>query len=279
VTSAGRIRSLAALALLAALGLRPDLAHAQLSARIGAEFGFASGYLDRGVIRTNEPVIQPGLTIGLPAGSGGITLGLWATVQPVGYSSSEYFSMAPGEKSPNVTEIRPSLELSQPIGQASFAFKATFQMFPNTIGLTKDANTLDLASTLALGRLPFEPALTVAYDLGAISGPYLEGRLRQTVKLTKGAAMSVTGRAGWAIEQQVDSAPAAFSPYHRNGFTHLDLTVGANLGVAGASITPYLTYTYVPSPAAGSTYQRRDMLIFGTSVAVSGVFPKVSSKK
>jgi hypothetical protein len=75
----------------------------------------------------------------------------------------------------------------------------------------------------------------------------------------------------------VDSAPAAFAPYERSGFTHLDLTVDASLSIAGAMVKPYLTYIYVPNPAGDSLApgrQRRDMVVFGTWVSVSGVFPK-----
>jgi hypothetical protein len=121
-----------ALALLTAAAAPAAAAHGQISVKVGADFAFASAYLDRGVIRTNQPVLQPGLTIGLPGGAGGgaIALGIWATVEPATYTGSEYFSMAPGGKSPDVTEVRPSLALSQPVGPAIFGFKATMQLFP-----------------------------------------------------------------------------------------------------------------------------------------------------
>jgi hypothetical protein len=269
-----------AVLLLLVLLLAPVAAHAQLSLGVGASLGFASAYLDRGVIRTNQPVLQPSLGVTLPAGGGSATIGFSATVEPATYSGARYFSMAPGGKSPNVTEVRPSLELAQPVGIASFAFKATMQLFPNTTGLTSEANTLDLASTVALDRLPLAPALTVAYDLGAINGPYLEGRVRQAVPVAKGAALVLSARAGWSIRQQTDSAPAAFAAYERDGFTHLDLTVGAALPVAGALVTPYLTYTYVPDPLAAAGVpgrQEREMLVFGTSVAVAGKFPRAKA--
>lgn len=263
-------------ALLLALLVAPPL-HAQLSLTVGADLGFASAYVDRGVIRTNQPVLQPALGITLPAGGGTATLGLAAVIEPASYADSRYFSMAPGGKSPDVTEVRPSLELSQPVGMASFAFRATMQMFPNPAGLTSDANTLELASTVGLKRLPLEPALMVAYDLGAINGAYLEGRVRQALPVAKGGALVLSARAGWSIRQHTDSAPAAFAPYERDGFTHLDLSLGAAVTVAGAVVTPYLTYTYVPDPLATAEApgrQQRERVVFGTSVALSGRFPR-----
>jgi hypothetical protein len=257
--------------------LLPAALHAQLSARLAGGLAFVSTYLDRGVIRTNQPVLQPSLSIGLPAGGGTVTIGAWAVVQPSSYTGSRYFSMAPGEKSPNVTEVRPSLELAQPMGLARVAFKATMQLFPNTVGINKDGNTLDLASTVSLERLPLSPAVMVAYDVGAINGAYVEGTVRHRTPLSKGVTFDLTARAGWSIRQEVDSAPAAFAPYERDGFTHLDLTAGTSLLVAGTTIAPYLTYTYVPDPLESPLApgrQDRETLVFGTSISLAGTFPK-----
>ncbi len=65
---------LALLLLLVVLLPSPAPAHAQLSLNVAADFGFASGYVDRGVIRTNQPVLQPGFGVTLPAGAGAATI-------------------------------------------------------------------------------------------------------------------------------------------------------------------------------------------------------------
>lgn len=267
------------LAVSAALALvaRPTPAAAQLSLHVSGGVAVASAYLDRGVILTNQPVLEPTLAITLPAGGGSVAIGLAATVQPASYTDPRYFSMAPGEKSPNVTEARPSLELAQQMGLARVAFKATMRLFPNANGLTKDANTLDVASTVDLARLPLSPGFMVAYDIGAISGAYLEGRVTQIVPVTRGMGIDLGARLGYSIKQRVDSAPAAFAPYERNGFTHLDLTAGAALRIAGTMIRPYLTYTYVPDPLDSPLAPGRqdgETLVFGTSISLAGTFPK-----
>jgi hypothetical protein len=274
-------RTLLATLILVAATLVPAALRAQISAHVTGELVVASSYLDRGVILTNQPVLQPSLSIALPAGGGSATIGLWATVQPASYTGSQYFSMAPGEKSPNVTEFHPSLELAQQMKLARVAFRATMRMFPNTVGLTKAANTFDVASTVTLTKLPFSPGVMVAYDIGAINGAYLEGRAMQSVPFTKAVAIEVGARAGYSIRQHVDSAPDVFAPYERNGFTHIDLTAGAAVRIAGAMIKPYLTYTYVPDPldsplAPGR--QDRTTLVFGTSISVAGTFPKAKAK-
>ena len=73
---------------------RADLPH------VSGKVNVASEYLDRGVILTNQPMIEPGLTIALPLGGGTATIGVWAAVQPSTYTSTQYFSMAPGERVP-----------------------------------------------------------------------------------------------------------------------------------------------------------------------------------
>jgi hypothetical protein len=262
---------------LASSAALPTAAAAQISAHVTGEISVVSTYVDRGVILTNQPVIRPGLFIGLPVGGGTVTIGGAAIVQPASYTDPDFFSMAPGEKSPNLTEARPSLELAQQMGLAHVAIRGTMRLFPNTNGLTSAANTFDVASTVTLSDLPFSPGLMVAYDIGAINGAYLEGQATESVPVAEGVALEVGSRVGYSIRQRVDSVPETFAPYERNGFTHVDLTAAASVRIAGALVRPYLTYTYVPDPldsplAPGR--QEQETLVFGTSITVAGTFPK-----
>lgn len=256
---------------------RPMTAAAQISAHVTGAVSVVSSYVDRGVILTNQPVLQPSLSIGLPVGGGTVTIGASATIQPASYTDPDFFSMAPGEKSPNLTEARPSLELAQQMGVAHVSIKGTMRLFPNTNGLTSAANTFDVASTVTLTNLPFSPGLMVAYDIGAINGAYLEGQAMQSVPVAKGVAIEVGSRVGYSIRQRVDSEPAAFAPFERDGFTHVDLTAAASVRIAGALVRPYLTYTFVPDPLESPLApgrQDRETLVFGTTIAVAGTFPK-----
>ncbi len=70
---------------------------------------------------------------------------------------------------------------------------------------------------------------------------------------------------------------AGFAPYTRNGFTHLDLTAGAMVIVAGATFNPYVTYTYVPDPLvspSGLARQKDHVLWVGMTLGLAGRFPK-----
>ena len=118
----------------------------------------------------------------------------------------------------------------------------------------------------------------VAYDFGAINGAYLEGRATQSALLTKGVTINLSGQAGYSVHQRVDSAPAVFAPYERNGFTHLDLTAGVAVTVAGATIEPYLTYTFVPDPLDSPLapgWQDRETLVLGRRSQWRGRFRRL----
>jgi hypothetical protein len=246
---------------------------------------FMSQYLDRGVILSSQPVLQPRLDIALPVGGGSFALGVAAIVEPVSLDSTRYFGMAPGGKTPNLAEARPGITLSQRYGPAAFAFGVEGRIYPNSTGLTKSANTVSFLTSLGAPAVPLAPKLTFAYDVGGITGPYFEGELRQVAQLAKGVAFVLGGRAGYAVDQKADTSVAGFAPYTRNGFTHLDLTAGALLTVAGAIVNPYITYTYVPDPMtaiSGPARQKSDVLWVGMTLGLGGRFPKakqVAQKK
>ncbi len=262
-----------------ALALVSGSVRAQLVIDMSFGVGFASAYVDRGVILTSEPVLQPNLTIALPLGGGSFGFGIGATVEPVSLDTSRYFSMAPGGKSPNVVEARPSLMLSQLYGPVRFAFGAVGRIYPNSTGLTKAANTVSFQSTVGLPRVPFSPSLTFSYDVGGINGSYFEGEVRQLLPIASGVGFSVSGRVGYSLKQTADTAVVGFVPYTRDGFTHLEVSAGPMLRVAGAMLNPYLAFTYVPNPivaASGLSRQREHMLRVGTILSLAGRFPKAA---
>lgn len=259
-----------------ALACTPVVARAQLSIDVHGEIGFVSQYLDRGVILSSEPVLQPRLDLALPVGGGSFGIGVLATVQPLSLDTTRYFGMTLG-KTPAITEARPSLTLSQRFGPMWFSWGAEGRLYLGSTGITKDANTVSFVTSLGAPDVLFAPKLTFAYDAGGITGPYFEGELRQVARLAKGVAFLVDGRAGYAVDQTADTTVLAFAPYTRSGFTHLDLTAGALLTVAGATVSPYVTYTYVPDPLAptiGPARQRDHVLWVGMTLGIGGRFPK-----
>jgi hypothetical protein len=279
------VRPNRAVALAAALALVAGTAApaaAQLELHLDAEVDVASAYAHRGVLLTNVPVVRPALGIGIPAGAGRATVGVGATVQPVAFADSGYFSMAGQAKSPNVAELRPSLSLSQPFGAFDFGFVASYRMFPNGFGITKAANFGTVESRVSLRRRTSDLSVAAGYDIGAVTGPFVEAALRQELPLAAGAALAFGSRLGWAIDQKVHGAPAAFAAFGRSGLSHIDFDLGARITAATVEVRPYVSLTHVPDPfevapvdgvPPAPAVQERWMVRVGTSVAVRAILP------
>jgi hypothetical protein len=253
-------------------------ARAQLAMDVSGGIDFANGYVDRGVILSTQPIFQPHFGVALPVGTSGgaIGIGVMATLEPIALDSTRYFGMAPGAKSPNLAEVRPALTLSQSFSLVRFSFGVAGRVYPGKAGITKSGNVLSVQSSVGL-RTPLTPRLTFSYDAGGINGAYFEGEVRQGIRFAKGAALVLGGRAGWAVRQTAESTVVAFAPYTRDGFTHLELTAGARLTVAGAELEPYVAWTRVPDPyvaASGPSRQRARYFWVGTKLGLSGRFPK-----
>lgn len=270
------VRSLALVAVASLLAAVP--ARAQLALDVSGGVDFANGYVDRGVILSTQPIFQPHLGVALPVGASGgtIGLGLTATLEPITLDSTRYYAMAPGAKAPNLAEVRPALMLSQAFSIVRFSFGAAGRIYPGKTGITKAGNVLSVQSAVGL-RTPLAPKVLFSYDMGGINGAYFEGELTQAIRLARGAALVLGGRAGWAVNQEADSAVVAFAPYTRDGFTHLELTAGMRLAVAGAEVEPYVAWTRVPDPlvaTSGPSRQRARYFWVGAKLGVSGRFPK-----
>lgn len=284
--------ALVPLALAAVLPLRA--ASAQIQAHVDLAVDVASGYVDRGVLLTNVPVVRPALRIGIPAGTGMVRLGVGATVQPVRFTGdSTAYPMADTAKVPNVTELRPSLALEQPFGPVRFAFVAEYRMFPNAVGITKAGNVGTVATRLGLHRSTTELGVLVGYSIGAVTGTYVDASLSQELPIVHGAALAFESRAGWSLHQETHDAPARFAAFERSGFSYLDLGAGARIVAASVNIHPYVSVTYVPHPYAapadtpadapavaadGLVTQERWTTHVGVSIAVHTILPPARKK-
>jgi hypothetical protein len=258
----------------------PSFAAAQLRADMDVEARFASAYVDRGVILTNLPVLQPSLKAAIAAGGGRVGLGVAATLQPTGSSDPRWFGMAGTAKSPNVTEVRPSLVLAQPFGPVTFDLTASWRMFPNGAGITKAGNMGAVETRLVFHRGTTEAALGAGYELGAVTGAAVDAHLSQALPLGRGAALVFGGRVGWGIRQRADSAaPAPIALLAHDGLGFIDLTAAADVSVAKVRVRPFVTLTHVPdshlhhAEPGHPGLQRRWTAQVGASVALHAVLP------
>lgn len=250
----------------------PPPAAPPLQVRVSGGLGLASAYLYRGIALTNLPVLQPELTVGLPAGGGEVTLGFWGNLEIASYTDTSYFSMAPGKGAPRFTEFRPSLELTQKAGHLRYGAGGLYRLFfADSLGITSDANTAEVYGRVGLEAVPLNPGLRVVYGIGSIAGLYLEGTVRQPARLAPGVVFVLSGTAGVSVDQEAQDAPPEFAPYTRSGFTHADLTAAVQATIAGVTVTPWFTYTWTEKPPAR---QEAGTAWFGVSIGGAGTFPK-----
>lgn len=273
-----RLPSSALLALALAV---PATASAQIALNVQGEVAIKSAYVDRGIILANMPVLQPSLTIGSAVGGGTAALQLWANVEVVRADDVKYFGLAGAAagKLPNVSEFRPALRLSQPFlhHYMDFEFEAAYRMFPNdSLGVHSNANTGVITSRVGFPRLPFAPAAAFVYEIGAITGPSVEVEVRQGVTVTPGVSLYAGSNAGWTIAHTLNHAPPEFDAYDERGFSHVEATVGGVFRAAGARVNPFVSivYTNDPAPPDLVVRHRSHYVYFGTSISLSGTFPK-----
>ncbi|MDX2191944.1 MAG: hypothetical protein NW201_01235 [Gemmatimonadales bacterium] len=261
-------------------------AGAQLPVAIRFDATFLSNYIDRGVILGTLPVVQPALDIGLTGANGGqIGFGVLATLQPVTRVDAVSLPIASVNALPNPVELRPQFRLQQPFGKGGgvvVELLAAYRMFPNDSGLTSAANWGTVTTRLAFPKTPMRASLGLTYEVGAVQGAYVEGRVQPSTALTAGARVGVDARVGFALEQRVSGGPARLVPFGRTGLTHLEAMPYVEAKLAGLLVRPYLQVTYAQLPALPATYTGTEALTqqfyttFGTQLSLAGV---VGAKK
>ena len=212
--------------------------HAQ--AEIGVDLGLFSSYVWRGLSLTNKPVAQPAVWASIPAGNASITLGLWSTIDIGKYDDPEDISESGGTSSFNLAEYDPYAEVSFTVGKATLTGGGTAYIYPNSAGLTKDFNTVELYAKAAL-EAPLSPFLNVYYDVDKIKGAYIEGGVSHSFPASEKVSIDLGALAALSAGQGVnDSDPTEFANFLDDGFTHVDLSAGTSFSAGPLSISPVL---------------------------------------
>lgn len=172
--------AVAAVAVVAALaGNPPAIAGDAVSTTVSADW--VTHYVWRGMLLTDEPVVQPSLTLS----ACGFSLNAWGSVdvtdvnedngealhlQEVDYTAS--YTLAPVE----------GLDLSG--GLISYTFS----------GLD---STAELFASAALSSVPLSPSLSVYYDIDEADSVYANAGLKHAFDLTERLSLTLSGGIGW----------------------------------------------------------------------------------
>ena len=209
---------------------------------IGADLGVFSDYLWRGIKYTNNLVLQPDVYVTFPAGNASITVGGWGNIEPGAYDGADDISEN-GAEGAGLTEFDWWGEVGFPVGEkTTLTAGATGYVFPNDLGFTSDANTIEVYGKAAFD-VPLSPKLAVWYDVDAIKGAYFEGSISHTIQPPEQKFAVVLGAlAGFSAGQGFNDDPSSDESFNfaDDGFTHLDLSAGVPFTAGPLSITPAL---------------------------------------
>jgi hypothetical protein len=212
-------------------------APAQVS--LGADLGLFSSYAWRGVSLTNRPVAQPDLYVTVPAGKGSLTFGGWGSIDLGKYDGGDEISESGGISSFNFAELDPWAEFSYPVGKATLGAGVLGYIFPNDLGLTSSANTLELYGKVALD-LPLKPKLAAYYDVVNIKGLYAEGSISHTIQASEKLGIALGALAGVNAGEGVPTNSDESFSYNDDGFTHLDLSAAVPFTAGALNFSPAL---------------------------------------
>ena len=211
--------------------------HAQ--AEIGVDLGLFSSYVWRGLSLTNKPVAQPAVWASIPAGNAAVTFGVWSTIDLGKYDDiNDDISESGGTSSFNLAEYDPYAEVSFTVGKATLTGGATAYIYPNSAGLTKDINTVELYAKAAI-EAPLSPGLAIYYDVDKVKGAYFEGSIGHSLQASEKVAIDLGATAAFNAGQGFDPDDES-SNFADDGFTHLDLSAGVPFTAGPLSITPAL---------------------------------------
>lgn len=215
----------------------PAASHAQVVA--GADVGFATDYVWRGITRTTKPVLQPGLYVGLARSDAYLAVGGWTSVEPWKADSLDLSDTGVGRG--GIGEVDVWAEGARRIGSMDIGAGWIGYFFRASVGEhgrddRHNANEIYGRAQVPVG--PLTPKLVAWYDLDYAKGAYLECSLDLRLPLLplRTAALRtlhLTALAGWSLGQESrESDPSQGAHFDEAGLTHADIATWSSFVIA-----------------------------------------------
>ena len=225
---------------------------------VGVTLDAAGKYIWRGQALTDDPVFQPGVSIGV----GGFTASIWGNMDLTDHKQGPG---TPSEKG-QFTEIDYALDYSGEAYGFGYSLGLIYYDFPH---LTNDAGTTEIYGGLSKDMF-LNPSITLYYDIDDINGAYISGGIGHTIEeifsLGEGLPVNLdlSASLGWGSSGYTSSywgAPATSSALN-------DLVLSAALPFDlgnGLSVTPFLTWVTLVDSDIRSTnaYDSDSDYLFG----------------
>jgi len=219
---------------------------------VSADLTVASKYVWRGLLLTDDPVLQPSVTLS----HGKLSLNLWGNTDLTDVNGT------PGE----VNEFDYTLDYSFSVDQIDVSLGVIQYTFPHTAF----EPTTEIYGSAGLD-IPFSPKITVYYDtdeVGGVYGAVAAGYGIPIGEVSRGISptLDLSGSVGYA------SANWNKGYYGVDSSGPVDLLLGASLSVPldeTLTIAPFVNYSSVLDGDLRDAVSKEDTFCFGATLSIS----------
>ena len=218
---------------------------------VSADVTVASKYVWRGLILTDDPVLQPSLTVGYK----GLGLNIWANTDLTDANGTS------GE----INELDYTLDYSFSVNKVNLTVGVIQYTFPHT----DFEPTTEIYGTAALDVL-LSPAATIYWDTDEVGGVYGTLGIGHSFALGEvrgiSPSLDLSGSIGFASSDWNEGYYGVDS----SGLVDLLLTAGMPIPIDGhLSITPYISYSQVIDSKLKDAVADDNATFFGVTLSIA----------
>ncbi len=193
----------------------PAAAGGEVSISTGVEV--MSKYVWRGQLLTDDPVIQPSVTLG----RGGLSFNTWASIDTTDINEN-------GDERYNIQEVDYTLSYAWSLTEmVDMEAGAIWYAFPSA------PDTQEVYGGLTFSSPFVTPSINVYYDVDEVDGFYAGVGVSRTVPLTETLALNLSASQGWGDS----SYDEAYFGVEQSGLN--DLSLGAGLSYKPNDMTTF----------------------------------------
>ncbi|MBN1421772.1 MAG: hypothetical protein JXP34_23565 [Planctomycetes bacterium] len=220
---------------------------------------FANKYVWRGILMTDDGVLQPSLTLG----AYGASVNVWGNLDLTDYGRE---SGGYGNHAGEFSEIDTTIDYTYAVGPVGLSAGHIQYSFPDTSIDT----TNEIYGGVSLDTI-LHPTVKLYYDYDEVDGLYATGGVSQTIPLVQDRPITV----GLALAAQIGLGFSGyvedyFGTAHEGSFTDLIISASLPIGlVKYVTVMPTVAFTALLDQPFRDSVRHPDNLIVGISVGVA----------
>lgn len=217
---------------------------------LSGELGWYSKYAWRGQLITDDPVLQPSVTVGWKE----LSFNIWANLDLTDVNGNE------GE----LNEVDYTLDWTHTFDTEPFALTLSLGViyydFPNT---SFDATTEIYA--VVSSDMPLNPTFSIYRDIDEIDGTYAALDFSHAFELSANVSLALGAGLGWGSDGYNDG----YWGVDDAGYNDFHLSAALPITLGNVSITPSLTWYSLMDELIRDSTSEDDTLVLGISVGFS----------